>query len=258
MGFHDVADADNSQYVYSDAHLMQQRMMVDAERRRKHQEWCEQHASQQRFDVKASQIRAMFLVGEAYRLEQQHLKHQELYCRRLITIQDGNPASPPRIRCESDNVSDCPCVRAPVFRQLPPKFRAMNLLQPHFANCDLENTIDSLRETYDSDNEMVEDLLHRYGPEDPVVDPHIWMMSIQWRMSTLKAKWHSIGEAVKSEFRYRDNFPTVIRNLSIMRIFLEGSQSCKYACDTSERYRRDAFHQSVLDEIQRRGVLFID
>jgi hypothetical protein len=134
----------------------------------------------------------------------------------------------------------------------------MNLLQPHFSDCDLESTIETLQQTYDNDHEMIEDLLGRYGPEDPAVDPHIWMKSIRFRKSNLVNKWKSIAAAVKSEFRFRDNFPTVIRNLSIMRIFLEGSQAPSYSCDTTERLRRDAFHQSVLEELQRRGTLFVD
>lgn len=243
----------------SHINIEHQRLMVESERRRKHQEWCEQHASQQKFDVKGSQIRALFLVQEAFRLEKVHLKHQEAHCRKLVArkMRDGD-ASPPRVRCESELETDCPCVRAPIYRQLPPKFRAMNLLQPHFANCDLENTIDTLRETYDNDHEMMDDLLSRYGPEDPDVDPEIWLKSIQWRKATLPKKWKNIADAVRQEFRFRDNFPNVIRNLSIMRIFLEGSQSATYSCDATERLRRDAFHQAILDEIQRRGALFLE
>jgi hypothetical protein len=254
MGFGEYKESDST----SSNDTLQQRLMVDAEKRRRHLEWCEHHASQQRFDSKSSRVRALFLVGEAYRLEKSHLAHQFAYCRRLIAVQDSDASSPPRIHCESTDDSDCPCLRAPVYRQLPPKFRAMNLLQPHFLNCDLEGTIDSLRETYDNDHEMMDDLLARYGPEDPAVDPHTWMKSIMWRQTGLKEKWRSIAEAVSHEFRFRDNFQTVIRNLSIMRIFLEGSQSSNYSCDGSERLRRDAFHQSVLDELQRRNSLFID
>lgn len=238
--------------------LEHQRLMVDAEKRRKHQEWCEQHQHQQKFDTKASQIRALFLVGEAHRLEKEHLSHQSRYCKLLIKKQEGDASSPSRIRCESELITDCPCLRAPVYRQLTPKYRAMNLLQPHFADCDLENTIETLQQTYENDFEMMEDLLSRYGPEEPEVDPHIWMKSIQWRQSTLGAKWKQIAKSVKNEFRFRDNFPTVIRNLSIMRIFLEGSQASTYSCDTTERLRRDAFHQSVLEELQRRGTLFVE
>jgi len=242
----------------SHLNLDHQRLLVDAERRRRHQEWCEQHAGQQKFDHKSSQIRAQFLVNEAYRLEKEHLNHQETYCRVLIRKQQSDVSSPSRIRCESECITDCPCLLAPIYRQLLPKFRAMNLFQPHFANCDLESTIDTLRETYDNDHEMMDDLLNRYGPEEPEVDPSIWLKSIKWRKSTLAHKWKGISESVKNEFRFRDNFPSVIRNLSIMRIFLEGSQAPTYSCDSTERYRRDAFHQAVLDEIQRRGSLFID
>lgn len=255
MGFPEFS---SQSCAHSHLNLEHQRLLVEAERRRSHQEWCESHTNKQRFDHKASLIRAQFLVHEAYRLEKEHLKHQEVYCRTLILKQENDVSSPPRIRCESNVMTDCPCLRAPVYRQLPPKFRAMNLLQPHFANCDLENTIDTLRETYDNDHEMMDDLLNRYGPEEPEVDPKIWMKSIIWRKVNLAPKWKGIFEAVKAEFRYRDNFSNVIRNLSIMRIFLEGSQAPTYSCDSTERLRRDAFHQAVLEEVQRRGTLFIE
>lgn len=234
-----------------------QKVVVEAERRRRHQSWCEQHEDKQRFDHKSSEIRAMFLVGEAYRLEKSHLQHQLAYCQRLVRQQDADTSSPSRMRCESEKAEDCACLRAPVYRQLTPKYRAMNLLAPHFANLDLERTIDSLQNTYENDHEMMEDLLSRYGPEDPEVDPHIWLKSIRHRQSQLKSKWDGIAKAVRNEFRVRDNFTSVIRNLSIMRIFLEGSQSPTYSCDSTERLRRDAFHQSVLMELQRDGKLFI-
>jgi hypothetical protein len=133
----------------------------------------------------------------------------------------------------------------------------MNLLLPHVPASELESTVDELLETYASDHEMVDDLLQKYGPENPEVDPHIWRMSIEYRLQTFKARWNQIASDVKAEFRFRDNFPNVIRNLSIMRIFLEGSQAQTYSCDVHERGRRDAFHQTVLQELSRKGSLFL-
>ena len=128
---------------------------------------------------------------------------------------------------------------------------------PHVAACDLEATVDELLETYACDHDMVDDLLQRYGPEEPEVDPHIWRMSIEYRLNTFKSRWGQIAKSVKDEFRFRDNFPTVIRNLSIMRIFLEGSQAQTYSCDVQERSRRDAFHHTILQELSKRGSLFL-
>lgn len=248
-------------YPSCDLDMEHQKYLHDAHKKRKHEEWCSLQSSQMRFDCRSSEVRAMCLVSEASRLEKMHLTHQRNYCKDLIRRQDllmqACSQSPPRIRCESDDVHACACLRAPVYRQLPPKYRAMNLLLPHFEFSDLENTVDSLLETYNCDHDMMEDLLNRYGPEEPNVDPHIWLMSIDYRMNTFKSKWNRIGRSVKDEFRYRDNFPTVIRNLSIMRIFLEGSQAQTYSCDVNERSRRDSFHHSILQELSKKGSLFL-
>lgn len=237
--------------------MAQQRQLADMEKRRKHEEWCQAHQQQQVFSHQQSRVRALILVAEARRMELRHLKHQEAYCKKLIRRVEGDSSSPSKIRCESESAADCPCLRAPIYRQLLPKFRAMNLLQQHFADCDLERTVETLQQTYNSDHDMMNDLLYRYGPEGSDVDPHIWMRSIQARLSNLNTKWKNIARCVECEMRDRDAFPVVIRNLSIMRIFLEGSQAPTYSCDASERSRRDAFHQAVLDELDRRGCLFL-
>lgn len=234
-----------------------QRYIVEMEKKRQHDEWCQQHQSQNRWCTRTSEVRAMCLVSEASRLEKTHLEHQLQYCIALVRTQESDTSSPPRIRCESKDVTACACLRAPVYRQLLPKFRAMNLLLPHVAAEDLEMTVDDLLETYSCDHDMVEDLLAKYGPEEPEVDPHIWRMSIEYRLSTFKSRWAQIARDVKSEFTFRDNFPNVIRNLSIMRIFLEGSQAQTYSCDAQERSRRDAFHHTVLQELSRKGSLFL-
>jgi len=237
--------------------MTQQRYQLDCDKRRKHEEWVQSHVSRQRFDVQASRTRALLLVSEAYRLEKEHLGHQISHCKKLLRLRDRMTASPQRIRCESSNARDCPCIRAPVYRQLTPKYRAMNLLLPHFQDYDLEPTVDTLVESYSSEHEMIEDLLQRYGPEENDVDPSIWLRSIECRQSNLEKKWTQIAQDVKDEFGRGDNFPVVIRNLSIMRIFLEGSQAPKYSCDMTERSRRDAFHHSILAELNRQGTLFI-
>jgi hypothetical protein len=238
--------------------LDHQKYLVECERRKKHEEWCAKHVNDQRFDHPQSHHRAVLLLCEARRLEKEHLNHQYVHCKKLLHKQRSSISSPSRMSCESSNARDCPCLRAPIHRQLLPKFRAMHILLPHFQDTDLEGTIETLQQTYNSDHDMIEDLLARYGPEDTNVDPRIWMRSIEFRMKTIDPKWKSIATAVKQEFRFRDNFPVVIRNLSIMRIFLEGSQAPTYSCDVTERARRDAYHQSVLFELERRGSLFLE
>jgi hypothetical protein len=80
---------------------------------------------------------------------------------------------------------------------------------------------------------------------------------VEERVANCDRKWKDIGNAVMDEMRYRDAYSNVIRNLSIMRIFLEGSQAPQYACDTNERARRDAFHQNVLDQLAMDRQLFL-
>ena len=133
----------------------------------------------------------------------------------------------------------------------------MNLLINRFASEKLEGAVDSLRRTYPSDDEMMGDLIDRYGPEPDVVDPALWLRSIDERLENVDQKWRDIGSDVKHEMSDADRFATVIRNLSIMRIFLEGSQAQHYGCDSSERCRRDAVHSAVLDKLEMKGTLFL-
>jgi len=100
------------------------------------------------------------------------------------------------------------------------------------------------------------DLVYRYGPEKETINPKFWLRSVEERLASVNQRWREIGRKVKAEMRDRDNFSNVIRNLSIMRIFLEGSQAQSYGCDLSERARRDAFHQEVLDRLDNERKLF--
>eukprot|EP01064_Diplonema_japonicum_P036458 TRINITY_DN8181_c0_g2_i1.p1 TRINITY_DN8181_c0_g2~~TRINITY_DN8181_c0_g2_i1.p1 ORF type:complete len:341 (+),score=73.26 TRINITY_DN8181_c0_g2_i1:163-1185(+) len=77
------------------------------------------------------------------------------------------------------------------------------------------------------------------------------------RKRTLEHKWISLGKQVENDMAVRDNFPTVIRNLSVMRIFLEGQQSMAYspsaAADSSERHRRYMNYQNVIQTVMLRN-----
>lgn len=252
-----LASSRRSSFSFTAEEVEEQQRIVEEDRRRKHEEWIQSHQASTKFNHKDSLVRAQLLITEARRLERTHLTHQLTYCRRLIRKQESDVNSPPRIRCESEATTDCPCLRAPVFRQLTAKYRAMNVLLPHFRGCDLESTVDTIQRTYKNDNEMMEDLLYRYGPEPAVVDPHLWLRSIEDRLDGLDEKWCEISECVKDEMRLRDNFQSVIRNFSVMRIFLEGAQSPVYSCDSSDRARRDMVHRNVLEELEMTGRLFL-
>lgn len=151
----------------------------------------------------------------------------------------------------------CACLHAPLCRQVSAKYRALALLKQTFDHDKVEEAWETLRETYASDADMLEDLIYRYGPEAEDVSPMTRLRCVEEKVSDCDRKWREIGANVMDEMRYRDAFPNVIRNLSIMRIFLEGSQAQQYGCDTSERARRDAFHQQVLDQLAMERALFL-
>jgi hypothetical protein len=263
-----------------------QRAMVTAERREAHTRWMQKHSINQRFNLETSRIRARILVDEAYRQEKAHLAHQYAYVKQLLGNKSAVPpsatmpqkrspltattaqtnffspakgnvyyqpdgmSSPHRGRC------NCACIRAPTYRLLTPKFRAMNLLKAHYDPVKLEAAVDALMDTYCDDHAMMLDLTARFGP-DPPPDPALWLRSVQERMEKIDEKWRGIGAAVASEMHNTDAFPIVIRNLSIMRIFLEGSQAAGYGCDVMERARRDAVHQRLLERLSEQGALFV-
>lgn len=173
---------------------------------------------------------------------------------------DGAKSSPSH---ESDCASPgspkrtCGCLRAPLCRQITPKYRALALLKQTFEHDKVEEAWETLRETYASDHDMLDDLIYRYGPEPEDVSPNTRLRCVEEKVDECDDKWRRVGEAAMDEMRYRDAYPNVIRNLSIMRIFLEGSQAQHYGCDTGERGRRDAFHQGVLDELAQENALFL-
>lgn len=164
----------------------------------------------------------------------------------VSTLVDQEPAAPA-----------CACIHAPLCRQITPKYRVMALIAHRFDADKLEETVESLRQTYASDDEMLNDILYRYGPEEEEdITPEFRLRNAEEKLRYLESKWRDIGNCVSEDMAEMDQFQTVIRNLSIMRIFLEGSQSPTYGCDTSARARRDAHHQEVLDKLSVTGELF--
>ena len=248
-----------------DVDMELQRMLRQKERQAAHEAWVNQHAQHGRFDLDASRIRTRVLVDEARRLEYTHLRHQLHHAKRVLQrhyASQGLPAPcSPVSSPEKPNARPCACCLAPPARQLCPKYRAMVILGERFGSDQLEEAVETLRQTYKSDADMLADLTTRYGPEPRKIDqvaPDVRYRNVVDKLKECDEKWKAVGFSAMEEMMYRDNFPLVIRNLSIMRIFLEGSQARNYGCDVTERARRDSQHQAVLDRLARRGRLFCE
>ena len=106
---------------------------------------------------------------------------------------------------------------------------------------------------------MIEDMDSRYGPEPTTIDPELLLQSSIERMDTHRARWAAIREDVDAEMCTSPHaFQNVIRTLSVMRIFIEGSQGQSYGIDFSDRQRREAAQQAVLAKLRANRALFID
>jgi hypothetical protein len=265
-----------------------QRHSVYNTRRNNHEKWVAEGLAETKMDHETSKVRAHLLVNEAWMQEKEHLNHQLHAAKtlvravrrnhsiapdaatpspkatraRLAAMSPNSAASPSRSCCASPerHAPSCPCLAAPMCRRITPKYRAMALMKGRFDDAKLAMAVDTIRNTYSSDHDMLEDLQYRYGvdgedAED--VSPQSQLRCVEEKIADVDAKWQGIGNKVKDEMQAPDAFPRVIRNLSIMRIFLEGSQAQQYGCDTSERARRDAYHQNVLDTLSDEGTLFV-
>lgn len=262
-----------------------QRAQVTAHRRQKHEQWVAQLQSKTKFDHEASKVRADIIVSEAWRLEKEHLAHQLAHAKSLVrrakrnksvsafdqtpsprrlaprrhpnASHSPNACSPRRDELSPEPVR-CACVQGPLCRTLTPKYRALAVLKQAFDHDNVEEALETLRQTYANDHEMLDDLVYRYGPEtEEAVSPNTRLRCVEEKVAECDMKWKEIGLCVRDDMRYRDCFQNVIRNLSIMRIFLEGSQAPNYGCDASERSRRDALHQATLDRLATEGGLFL-
>lgn len=246
-------DANQTNHEEVSLDMENQRYGFEACKRREREMWLQRMTQEARFSLPQSRARAQMLVNEAWQMERLHLGHQLQHVKQLIkpnTVSSTAINEPDVLPC------NCACIRAPACRLLTPKYRAMNLLQKRFQRNELERVVDTIRQTYLNDHEMMEDLVSRYG-EEPAPAPALWLRSIEEKLKGLDDKWRAIGGAVNREMHDSDMFPVVIRNLSVMRIFLEGSQASEYGCDTTERLRRDALHQAVLDKLHMEGKLFV-
>eukprot|EP01061_Rhynchopus_euleeides_P046960 TRINITY_DN9160_c0_g1_i1.p1 TRINITY_DN9160_c0_g1~~TRINITY_DN9160_c0_g1_i1.p1 ORF type:complete len:307 (+),score=148.64 TRINITY_DN9160_c0_g1_i1:323-1243(+) len=83
--------------------------------------------------------------------------------------------------------------------------------------------------------------------------PDLHKKVVAERQVTLKPRWARIMAHVENDMREGDNFANVIKNLSTMRIFLEGQQSMSYSVDPLERQRRCYLSQSVIQAIAARN-----
>eukprot|EP00758_Cryptobia_borreli_P003757 Tbor_TRINITY_DN3968_c0_g1::TRINITY_DN3968_c0_g1_i1::g.828::m.828 len=253
-GVFDIDDDDHFEYQF---------MIHHEEVKKRQDDWVKRREQEQHFTHNQSKVRCKILVIEAYRLEKMHLEHQLAYCKSLIAQRNNNnnnnnsPNDKSNTSCESPSVVSCPCLKAPVFRRISPKYRVINLLLPHFEGQHIENTVAAIQRTFRTDNEMIEDLVYRYGPEPTELDPEIWLQCIQERRKNLMQKWTDILLDVNMEMRDRDNYKNVIRKLSIMRIFLQGAQADAYSCDSHDRGLREKIHLEVLEKVQSSGRLFI-
>eukprot|EP00756_Hemistasia_phaeocysticola_P012318 Hpha_TRINITY_DN15187_c5_g3::TRINITY_DN15187_c5_g3_i1::g.129446::m.129446 len=90
-------------------------------------------------------------------------------------------------------------------------------------------------------------------PPEIIADPIQHRKVVEERLSQLEDRWQSIYEQVECQMRSADEFPEVIRNLSTMRIFLEGQQARTYGIDVAQQQRRMMRYQQVLDEVAVRA-----
>lgn len=152
----------------------------------------------------------------------------------------------------------CGCLHVAGWRLMTPRFRVMALLKKHGEVGNLDAIVDALRQTYTSDAEMIEDMDARYGPEPTDIDAELLARSVEERIATHAERWTAIRANVDMEMQASAHaFQNVIRTLSVMRIFIEGSQSTSYGIDFSDRQRREAAQQAVLSRLRSQRALFV-
>jgi hypothetical protein len=150
----------------------------------------------------------------------------------------------------------CGCLQLPAHKLLTPHCRVIAMLRGRIES-DVEETVEALRATYSCDEEMLEDLVPRYGPEPEEIDAALLLRSVEERSATHSSRWSRIADSVRVEMSDYDAFTSVIRTLSVMRIFLEGSQNSDYGVDYGDRQRREAQHQRILGELRKSRRLFL-
>lgn len=154
----------------------------------------------------------------------------------------------------------CGCLHVAGWRLMTPRYRVMALLKKHGEVGNLEAIVDALRQTYTSDAEMIEDMDSRYGPEPTTIDHDLLARSVDERIANHASRWAGIRESVDQEMQsaHPNSFQNVIRTLSVMRIFIEGSQGQTYGIDFSDRQRREAAQHAVLSKLRANRALFVN
>lgn len=95
-------------------------------------------------------------------------------------------------------------------------------------------------------------------PPDVLADPARHREVVVDRLHNLADRWRDIGRQVAQQMAHSDEFCDVIRNLSTMRIFLEGQQAQRYGIDAAQQHRRMQRYQAVLDMLHaRQAGLFL-
>jgi len=188
--------------------------------------------------------RAAILVAEARRIELLHLTHQKEYLTELMAAENSGVGSPQRLTSRR-----CACNSLPLHRTLDPLARVENILLPHYPKDHVSIVTRQLLEKYEGrEAQLIDELTQQFGPE-PTSDSYAHRLeSVNRKMSNLNQKWKKIMDRARLAARQED-YASVIRHLSVMRIFLEGSQAQTYSCDPMERERRDVVHRSTLQKL---------
>eukprot|EP00759_Apiculatamorpha_spiralis_P055856 PhF_6_TR790/c0_g1_i1/m.1210 len=183
--------------------------------------------------------RAVILVSEARRQEALHLEHQRQYFEALSSMH----SSPNKIR------RTCACCALPLHRTLDYQGRVENIFFQHFPREHAKALTSQLLKKYEHrEAQLVDELVSQYGAEPTEDTADHKLESVMRRQKNLNNKWRAIMMAAKNSAS-KEDYANVIRHLSVMRIFLEGSQALTYSCDPMERERRDMVHMTTLQKL---------
>jgi hypothetical protein len=187
--------------------------------------------------------RAVILVSEARRQEAVHLEHQKRYFSDVLAAEQSSIpplSSVPRI---------CACCSLPLHRTLDTRGRVENLLLVHYPKDHALSLANQLLTKYENrEAQLIDELVQSFGPEPTEDSAAHRLECVSRKIAVLNAKWAKIMQAARTAAS-KEDYTNVIRHLSVMRIFLEGSQAGTYSCDPMERERRDVVHISNLQKL---------
>eukprot|EP01060_Flectonema_neradi_P037351 TRINITY_DN7491_c1_g1_i1.p1 TRINITY_DN7491_c1_g1~~TRINITY_DN7491_c1_g1_i1.p1 ORF type:complete len:346 (+),score=63.75 TRINITY_DN7491_c1_g1_i1:133-1170(+) len=95
------------------------------------------------------------------------------------------------------------------------------------------------------------------NPKDVLDRPELHKDVVRSRLNSLNARWRQIRELSDRDMNQCD-YQTVIKNISMLRMFLEGQQSMSYNIDPFEQARRAQYHHSVIQAVSRQEGMFLD